>query len=134
MLQPVLPDSDVLVDYLRGLPQAVALVERYEVRIVLSAIVVAEVYAGARYGRDREILARLVSLFPVVPVTAEVARTGGLLKLDYGPSHGIGLPDALVAATVLQEKADLKTLNVKHYPMLAGLKPAYVRTDISAVE
>ena len=33
--------------------------------------------------------------------------------------------DAIIAATAEAERADLKTLNVKHYPMIKGLKPAY---------
>lgn len=46
---------------------------------------------------------------------------------DYGKSHGVGLADAIVAATAQIENAELKTLNTKHYPMLKGLQPAYVK-------
>ena len=35
------------------------------------------------------------------------------------------LADAMIAATAQAERAELKTLNVKHYPMIKGLKPAY---------
>lgn len=92
-------------------------------------MVVAELYGGVRDGKERADLADWVSFFPIIPVTAEVARAGGLLKRDYGRSHGIGLADAIVAATAQQEGADLQTLNVKHYPMLPGLKPAYRKGD-----
>ena len=61
----------------------------------------------------------------VSPIQMEIARTGGLYKRDYAKSHGVGLADAIVAATVLVENADFVTLNVKHYPMIADLKPAY---------
>ena len=44
-------------------------------------------------------------------------------------SHGLGLAGAIVAATADAEGADLKTLNVKHYPMFKGLKPAYRKTS-----
>jgi predicted nucleic acid-binding protein len=37
----------------------------------------------------------------------------------------IGIADAILAATAEKENAELKTLNVKHYPMIKGLKPAY---------
>lgn len=36
-----------------------------------------------------------------------------------------GLADAIVAATAVTEGAELKTLNVEHYPMLRGIRPAY---------
>jgi predicted nucleic acid-binding protein len=71
----------------------------------------------------------LISVFRVVPVSVDVARAGGLYKTDYAKSHGVGLADAIVAATAEAENADLKTLNVKHYPMLKGLRPAYTKTS-----
>ena len=45
----------------------------------------------------------------------------------HGRSHGVGLADALLAATAEQEDADLKTLNIQHYPMIKGLSPAYIK-------
>ena len=41
--------------------------------------------------------------------------------------HGVGLADALLAATAESENAELKTLNTKHYPMFQDLKPAYTK-------
>jgi predicted nucleic acid-binding protein len=67
----------------------------------------------------------IISLFHVVSPTAEIATLGGLYKRDFGKSHGVGLADAILAATAEVEKAKLKTLNVKYYPMFMILKPAY---------
>ena len=128
MSGPVLVDTDVLIDFLRGYGPAVSFVNVHSDRIVLSAVVVAELYAGARGAKDdpeQTVLENLLSLFRVVPVNNEIARLGGLYRRDYGPSHGISLPDALVAATAFLERAELKTLNVKHYPMFEGIEPAY---------
>jgi predicted nucleic acid-binding protein len=72
-------------------------------------------------------LEELVSLFRVVPVDGEIAKKGGLYKRDYGKSHSVGLADAILAATAEAENAELKTLNIKHYPMLKGLRPAYTK-------
>ena len=44
---------------------------------------------------------------------------------SFGKSHGLGLADAIIAATSQIENADLATLNTKHYPMIARLKSAY---------
>ena len=63
----------------------------------------------------------------MVPVTQAIAQSGGLLKRDFGKSHGVGLADAIVAATAQAENAELKTLNTKHYPMAKGLRPAYAK-------
>ncbi len=125
MKKPVLPDTDILVDFLRGHEKAVSFIRKYDSDIILSAMVVAELYAGVKGESEETVLGEFVSLFRVVPVTAEIARTAGMYKRDYGSSHGIGLADAVVAATAMAENADLKTINTRHYPMLGDLKPVY---------
>jgi len=128
MSKPLLVDTDVMVDFLRGNPKAVALVQRYSTRVILSSIVAAELYAGVRGDEELSKLDSLISIFRVVPVSVELARAGGLYKKDYVKTHGVGLADAIIAATAKAENADLKTLNTKHYPMIKGLKPAYTKT------
>ena len=125
MGRPVLLDTDVLVDFFRGHSQAVSFVNAHSSRIILSSIVVGELYAGVKGDKEQSVLEHLVSLFRVIPVTAEIAKTGGLYKRDYSRSHGTGLADAIVAATAESANAELKTLNVKHYPMVKGIRPAY---------
>jgi predicted nucleic acid-binding protein len=114
-----------MVDCLRGSAVATEFLRKHADRIVLSSIVVAELYAGVKGNREQENLDNLVSTLNVIPVTSDIARAAGLLKRDFGGSHGVGLPDALLAATALVEKTELATLNVKHYPMIKGLRPAY---------
>lgn len=127
MARSILPDTDVLVDFLRGHSKAVAFVNAHHARIILSSIVVAELYAGVKGDAESAILQDFISLFRVVPVSAEIARAAGLYRRDYGPSHGVGLADAVLAATAQVENAELKTLNTRHYPMLQGLRPAYTK-------
>ena len=129
MDKPILVDTDVMIDYLRGREQAIALIRDCADRIVLSPIVVAELYAGVKGDGEEAILDELVSLFRVVEVTSEIARTGGLFKRDYGKSHGVSLADAILAASAQSETAELCTLNVKHYPMMKQLKAAYLKTE-----
>lgn len=124
MTKPILLDTDVLVDFFRGHSEAVAFVNADNARIILSSIVVAELYAGVKGDAERAALEDFASLFRVVPVNAEIAKAGGLYRRDYGKSHGVGLADAILAATAEAENAELKTLNTRHYPMLKGLKPA----------
>lgn len=128
MTKHVLVDTDVMVDFLRGHPKAVALVQAQSDRIILSSIVVAELYAGVRGDAELRTLDNLMCLFRIVPVSLELARVAGLHKRNYAKSHGVGLADALMAATAQAEHADLSTLNVKHYPMIKGLKAAYIKT------
>jgi len=127
MVKPILLDTDVLIDFFRGHAKAEAFIDTYNARIILSSIVVAELYAGVKGDSEQVTLHEFISLFRVVPVSADIAKTGGLYKRDYGKSHGVGLADAILAATAEAENAELKTLNTKHYPMLKDLKPAYLK-------
>jgi predicted nucleic acid-binding protein len=128
MAELFLLDTDVLVDFFRGHSKAVAFVNANSPQIILSSIVVAELYAGVKGDAEQVALDDFISLFRVFPVSAEIAKTGGLYRRDYGKSHGIGLADAILAATAEAENAQLKSLNTKHYPMLEGLKPAYKKS------
>jgi predicted nucleic acid-binding protein len=125
MTKSILPDTDVLVDFFRGHVKAVAFINNHSDRIILSSIVVAELFAGVKGSAEQAALEAFVSVFRVIPVNGEIAKAGGLYKSEFGKSYGIGLADAILAATAEAENAELKTLNIKHYPMLKGLTPAY---------
>ncbi len=127
MTKSILVDTDILVDFLRGHGKALAFVKAHSDRIILSSIVVAELYAGAKGDAEQTVLKDFISLFRVIPVDAEIAKTGGLYKRNYAKSHGVGLADAILAATAESENSELKTLNTKHYPMFKGLRPAYMK-------
>lgn len=118
MAAPLLLDTDVLVDYLRGRTEAVAYLEARTEPLLVSAITVAELFAGVREGEERRLLEQFLSAFEIVVLTREIAREGGLYRRDYGPSHGVGLADALIAATAGLRQARLVTLNARHFPML----------------
>ncbi len=127
MSKPIFIDTDIMIDFLRGYAQAVSLVKDCAGGIVLSSIVVAELYAGVKDNRELATLDDFIAFCNVAPVSGEIARLGGLFKRDFAKSHGVGIADAIIAATAQLEELDLKTLNIKHYPMLKGLKPPYTK-------
>ena len=70
MARPILPDTDVLVDFLRGHSKAVAFVNTCHAHVILSPIVIAELYAGVKGDAEYAALQDFISLFRVVPVSA----------------------------------------------------------------
>lgn len=77
MAERLLIDTDVLIDYLRGRPEAVAYLESLSEDLLISAITIAELYAGVRDGKERSQLDIFISAFEVAPTTREVAVKGG---------------------------------------------------------
>ena len=127
MVNNLLVDTDILVDFFRGKDKAVSFIKKNADRILLASVVVAELYAGVKGKEEKQTLDQFISLFPVLALEKEIAITGGRYKQMFGQSHGIGLVDAILAATAEHHQAKLITLNTKHYPMLKGLKPPYVK-------
>ena len=78
-----LVDTDVLIDYLRGERKAVDYVKKHAGEMTISVISVAELYAGVRENEERQELDDFIGLFPILPVTPEIAQIGGLYKRDY---------------------------------------------------
>jgi predicted nucleic acid-binding protein len=118
-LKTPLVDTDVWIDFLRGIPKAVDFVDQLPDIVCISAVSVAELYAGVREGKEREVLGDLLTSLKVISLDDVGAAHGGLIRRDFGKSHGVGLSDALIAATALQHDCQLFTLNVKHYPALS---------------
>jgi len=125
MSRAIVVDTDVVIDFLRGDDKAITFIGKFSSHIILSSIVIAELYAGVKGTDELSVLSNFVSLFRIVSIDSDIAKAGGLYKRDFGKSHGVGLADAILAATADKENAELKTLNVKHYPMIKGLEPAY---------
>jgi predicted nucleic acid-binding protein len=72
---------------------------------------------------------RVEEFFDVVQwlvVDEDVSRAAAALARRYMPSHsGIDDVDYLVGATAVEYGVSLLTTNVRHFPMLPELEPAY---------
>ncbi len=120
-------DTSVAIDFLRRHPPAVDAVSSAvgSDRLAASEITRFELLSGMR--PDEETATEtFLSLLVMIPVEETIARTAGALARRYKRSHsGIEDADYLIAATALEADADLLTTNVRHFPMLEGLAPAY---------
>ena len=120
-------DTDVLIDYLRDQAQAVAFLEDSDQPLAVSVVTIAELYVGVRAGEERQRLDAFVQAFEVLSLEREAAAVAGLWRQQYGRSHGTGLADALIAASVHAAGASLATLNRRHFPMLATVVVPYTK-------
>ncbi|PKL95954.1 MAG: VapC toxin family PIN domain ribonuclease [Gammaproteobacteria bacterium HGW-Gammaproteobacteria-8] len=119
-------DTDVLIDFLRGHSAAVAWLNACQQPPMIAVITVAELHAGMREGEEAALDA-LIESFDMVEIDAAIARRGGDLRRRFGPSHGTGLADALIAACAQSVNASLVTLNTRHFPMMERLVAPYAR-------
>src|SRR3990167_2487757 len=122
-------DTDVLIDYLRGASQAEQFLEKIISHSVccLSVITVAELYAGVKSEKEQHIIDKMLQIFEIVDINEAIAPIGGFYRRDFSKSHGVGLADALIAATVEHHEAQLVTFNKKHFPMIKNIIVPYDR-------
>ena len=123
----MLVDTDILIDYLKELPDAVGFVEMHIDQIFVSAITIAELYQGVRDGEERSALDDFLSAVSPLDIDSAIGQTAGLYRREYQPSHNVGLADCLIAATAAAHHLPLKTLNTKHFPMLEDVEAPYRR-------
>ncbi|MBC7341982.1 MAG: type II toxin-antitoxin system VapC family toxin [Clostridia bacterium] len=122
-------DTDIFIDYFRGLTQA----GEYLRSLSLSEndcrctdITVMELFRGAEGKRDLQRIKKFLreNGFASLPVTSPASRLAVELLEQYGLSHGLGIPDALIAGVVLSVGAKLITGNSRHFDFIPGLSVA----------
>lgn len=118
-------DTCIVIDHLREHPPAEDYLRGLAAQPLLSAVTIAEVYAGVRTRAEAQRVDNLLDRFTVLGIDGEIARLGGGFRREFARSHGTGLLDALIAATAQVHGARLVTRNVRHFPMLDDILVPY---------
>lgn len=121
----MLLDTNIFVDLIRNSEGAKQLIASVQGRAYASVVTLTELMAGARSRREEASIVGLVRFVRLLTVDEAIASRAGQFLKHYAPSHGLDDFDALIAATAEHHGLALATLNVRHFPMFKGLKPAY---------
>lgn len=122
-----LVDTSILIDVLRGEPQAAAVLRsaREVGSLHASEVTRLEVLAGMR-AREEDATRALFGAFVWHPLDERLAEIAGELGRRWLPGNrGIDSADLAIAATAVVLDAPLLTRNVKHFPMFPGLSAPY---------
>lgn len=118
-MRKILLDTDVLIAHLRGQQEV-----SFQVRgllasnllVAYTAVSVAEIYQGIR-SNEKEAAEHTFSTMECLEINRAVGKRAGEYLKSYAKSHGLEVPDALIAASAFVHKFSLCTFNWKHYPM-----------------
>jgi predicted nucleic acid-binding protein len=108
-------DTNILIDYLNGIPDAGKEIGRYRQKAI-SLITWMEVMAGAT-AQDEAVIKAFLSQFELLPIDSTVSAEA----LAIRRTRRIKLPDAIILATARTGDRLLITRNTKDFP--AGLDP-----------
>lgn len=118
----ILCDTNILIEFYKNNP---AIVGELRVigpnRMAVSVITQAELYFGALNKSELFRIRRNLALIQRYPVDAVISEQFIGLMETYALSHGLAIPDALIAATALNHSLELFTLNTRDFRFIAGL-------------
>jgi len=113
----VILDTNILIDFLKGKPEAIDFVRELHT-IRTSVIVIAELYSGVIDKKEIDEIEKFLNHVEGIEVTSKIAIKAGLLRRQYIKSHGIGIPDAIIAATANDLNVPVASLDKKHLSVL----------------
>ena len=104
-------DTNILIDYLKGVEAAQVELARYR-QPLISIVTWMEVLAGVRNDEEGDVVEMFLRDFRIVEVTRAIAREA----TDIRKTSRLRLPDALIWASARHEAALLITRNIKDFP------------------
>lgn len=107
----VLVDTDVFIDHLRGAAE----LKPGRNRVHYSVVTRAELFAG---NSATDLVSQLLGPFRELTVDRSVAERAGRVVREF---H-LRMPDALIAATALENRLTLMTRNRKDFDKVRGLR------------
>jgi predicted nucleic acid-binding protein len=114
-------DTNVLVNYLQGIPAARDELNRYTARLI-SVITWMEVLAGCRDANEKAVVRWFLKAFRTIELSAAIAERAVTLRRQTR----LKLPDAIIQATAQEHNALLVTRNTKDFdPALPGVRVPY---------
>jgi predicted nucleic acid-binding protein len=119
----MLIDTDILIDAGRSIGDAVSFLQHTEQtgQLLISTITQMELIVGARNKSELRLLEKFLKRFTIVKVNESIADVAVDLVRQYRLSHGLLIPDALIAATAIVASETLATKNRRDYQFIVGL-------------
>jgi predicted nucleic acid-binding protein len=119
----VIFDTDILIDAGLHNEQAVSLLFETEQRtkLAISVITEMEMIVGCRSKVELQNVERFLERFTVVKLNSIISDKAVELLKRYRASHGLKMPDALIAATAIISQVPLITKNQRDFRFIEKL-------------
>lgn len=89
---------------------------------MISAITKMEILAGAQNKQELKKIEKQISRFNTLIINSQITDLAINLIYKHNLSHGLAIPDALIAATTIYTECALFTYNLKDYKFVEHLK------------
>ncbi len=116
----LLVDTNVFSYIFRGDSQIREYVENNE--SFIDATIYIECLQGSKSKAEKRLIKNYLDGFPLIFISHDISKQAIRLIDAYSNSHGLLLPDALIAATAIENDLIVATYNVSDFKFIHGLK------------
>ena len=120
----IIVDTDILIDSARCIDEAVNYLQQIENKssLAVSAVTQMELIIGCRNKKELKSLEHFLKRFEIISLNEQISDTAADLLKTYRLSHGLVIPDALIAATAIATDTQMVSKNKKDYRFIKNLK------------
>jgi len=118
----ILCDSNVVIDWINHRQKAIDDLQRIEGNIAISIITEYEIIAGAKDLMMQKRFEKLLGNYITISLDQEISFLGINLYKKYKLSHGLDMPDSLIAATAIELDLPLFTYNIRDFHYISGIR------------
>lgn len=125
-IKTILLDTDIIINHLRGQKEDTLFLKRVMVEDeflgMYSVITEVELFSAEKIEEQQaEEIENILSNLQRAELSRPVAKLAGNLMGGFRKSHGLEMPDAVIAASALVHGALLATKNSRHYAFIPGI-------------
>jgi len=119
----VLCDTNIFIHAFNGHPSTIEQLKHIGLNnILLSSITVMELYQGMGNKQELAIMRKKLAFYDVVQIDKRISEKAIELIAEFKLSHGLQIPDALIAATAASYDLPLFTYNLKDFGFIPTIK------------
>src|SRR5580765_2713140 len=118
----ILIDTDIIIKIYRGDKEKHKALTPIQDNLSISAITAIELMIGAKNKKKQIEVSKTIKAYFFCDITPAIAARAFTLVKKYGLIHFIGVADALIAATAIENKIPLYTDNISDYVFIKELK------------
>jgi predicted nucleic acid-binding protein len=115
-----LVDTNVFSKIFKGDSKVKNFVESLDAAV--DATIYIECLQGSKSNQEKRFIKNYLINFPVLLITPDISERAVDLIDTYSNSFGLLLPDALIAATALENDLTIVTYNIDDFKFIQGLK------------
>lgn len=93
-----------------------------EANILLPSVAWMEILRGSADRKAQAIIEKRIAKFTIIHIDENISVRAAQLIQSYHLSHGLNIPDALIAGTALELDLELFTYNTKDFKFLPNIR------------